>query len=269
MHFAFRDQGPVTTLLCPALERYDFIHHAFCTRHTGVSDFPFSSLNISLHVGDDEEKVLHNRDLIADAFQMNAQRFLIIDQVHGDKILVLDEPLGSHAPYESAAFDAMVTDQPDLALSIKTADCVPILLLDKTQRVIGAVHAGWQGTTLKIAAKTVDILVKQFNSKPEDILAVIGPAIGPCCYEVDTRVYNAMAHDEKQKHLFGRSTKNPGKWMFDLPLANKLHILSMGIPEENIFTSDLCTACQTDMFFSHRGERGQTGRQLNFIMLKK
>lgn len=269
MTFLFKNNGLVTSLQSPVLEGCHFIRHAFCTRHGGISDAPFDSLNVSLHVGDNKENVLHNRSIIADAFQMDAHRLLIVDQVHGDKILVADESVDRTKSVESATFDAMVTNQPNLALGIKTADCVPIFLVDETKKVIGAVHAGWQGTTLKIAAKTVDILINQFNSNPDDILAAIGPAIGPCCYEVDSRVYNAMTYDERQTNLFAGLPEKPGKWMFNLPLANKLHILSMGIPEDNIFTADLCTACRTDIFFSHRGEKGKTGRQLNFIMLKQ
>ncbi|MBN1662649.1 MAG: peptidoglycan editing factor PgeF [Deltaproteobacteria bacterium] len=267
MLFAFRKNGSVESLQCLALETYDFIRHAFCTRRTGVSKVPFLSLNAGDHLGDREEDVLKNRAMIADAFHLDSRNLIIVDQVHGDGILVLGDPADSTGKYASAACDAIVTDRPGLALAVKTADCVPIFLVDPVRRIVGAVHAGWRGTTLKIAAKTVDVFIKRFAGRPGDILAVIGPAIGPCCYEVDEQVHEAMMYDKNRDRLF-RPLPDAGKWMFDLPLANKLHILNRGVPEENIFLADCCTACRKDMFFSHRAEGGKTGRQLNFIYIK-
>jgi YfiH family protein len=268
MTFALRKNGPIESLESQALGPYDFIDHAFCTRHTGASAGAFSSLNVSLHVGDEEKTVRYNRAMIAEDFGIDLQKMILVNQVHGNGVLILDNPADSAVKHESAAFDALITNHPGFALCIKTADCVPIFLVDTAVRVICAVHAGWQGTALKIAAKVVDILFTRFHSKPENILAVIGPAIGPCCYEVDRRVYEAMDNNGMQKTPF-RSKPKLGKWMLDLSLANKLQLLNTGIPADQIFSAELCTACRKDMFFSHRGEGGKTGRQLNFILLKK
>jgi hypothetical protein len=267
--FAYQQSGPVESVRALALEPYEFICHAFCTRREGVSTGFFNSLNVSLHVGDKIENVMKNQDIIAKAFGIAPQRFIMVNQVHGDKILILDDASDRADKYTSAAFDAMVTDRPGLALGIKTADCCPVFLVDTVRQVIGAVHAGWQGTALKIAAKTVDILRKRFASDPKDILAVVGPAIGPCCYEVDRRVYDAMARDSHQTSPFIPAESQGEKWLFNLPLANKLQVMEMGVPKANISSFPTCTACHKDIFFSHRGEKGKTGRQLNFIMLKK
>lgn len=268
MTFSLKKTGPVEYFESQPLASYGFIRHAFCTRHAGASDGVFSSLNVSLHVGDGDQAVRANREIIAESFGIDPRKLMLVDQVHGDGILILDDPADNASKYESAAFDALITDQPGLALCIKTADCIPIFLVDTARHIICALHAGWQGTALKITAKTVDNLRARFHSRPEDILAVIGPAIGPCCYEVDKRVYDAMTGDGGGKIPFKKQS-TPGKWMLDLPLANKLHILHAGVPADHIFSADLCTTCRKELFYSHRGENGNTGRQLNFIMLKK
>jgi YfiH family protein len=268
MTFPLKKTGPIEYFESQALAACGFVRHAFCTRQTGASDGPFSSLNVSLHVGDRDHAVRANREIIAESFEIDPQKLILVDQVHGDGILILDDPADNTETYESAAFDALITDQPGLALCVKTADCVPIFLADTARQIICAVHAGWQGTALKIAAKTVDNLRARFHSRPGDILAVIGPAIGPCCYEVDQRVYDAVDGDGMRDMPFKMLPK-PGKWMFDLSLANKLHLIHAGVPADKIFSAGLCTACRKELFYSHRGDKGNTGRQLNFIMLKK
>lgn len=260
-------KGPLQYLKAPSLDPCDFLIHAFCTRRGGVSKGSFSSLNVSDREGDDADSVRQNFERIASAFGFSPGNFLPIRQVHGDGIRVLDrEP----APFEDnppPQIDAVVTDRPAIALCIKTADCVPILLADPIRRVIGAVHAGWKGTALGIAEKTVDIFVRRFASNPQDILALIGPAIGPCCYEVDSPVFEAMAGRPQSAAFFSRMPHRQ-RWMLDLPLANKFQLLDRRIRPEYIFSSGLCTSCRHDLFFSHRRDRVQTGRHLNFIMLR-
>jgi YfiH family protein len=198
---------------------------------------------------------------------MKAEQFFAVNQVHGDSILLIDHPvrnLSSHQPHK---YDAIITDQPGLAIGIKTADCVPIFFTDTVKRIVGVAHAGWRGTALNIAAKVVHNFVDRFASQTDDIIAVIGPAIGPCCYQVDEFVFNAMEAHANRESFFYPCCKD-GHWMLDLPLANKLQLIGSGILQENIFTADYCTSCNTDILYSHRGEGGNTGRQLNFIMLK-
>jgi YfiH family protein len=265
--FRIAQKESVKYLACTAAEAMDFFFHGFCTRQGGVSEGPWASLNVSTREGDSEAQVRRNYERIATAFGIAVPQFLLVNQVHRDGVLIIDRhslPFACDAP---PAFDAIVTDRPGLALCIKTADCVPVFLVDPVRRVIGAVHAGWKGTALQIAEKAVREMVRRFDCRPEDLEAFIGPAIGPCCYEVDVGVYQAMDHHQERDFFFIAGLEK-GKWMLDLPLANHHQLLRAGLLPEHIQTADLCTACHPELFFSHRAQGGDTGRQLNFIMIR-
>ena len=265
--FRFSKKGHIVYLEATALGTYDFLTHAFCTRMGGISKGNFISLNFSSREGDSAENVQQNWKILAAAFNLDVQQFFVVTQVHRDIILIIDQPvhdLISHQPHQ---YDAIITDQPGLAIGIKTADCVPIFFADKVKRIVGVAHAGWRGTALNIAAKLVDTFINRFSSQTNDIIAVIGPAIGPCCYQVDELVFNAMETHKTRDSFFYPCSKQ-GHWMLDLPLANKLQIIGRGVLQENIYIADYCTSCNTDILYSHRGEGGNSGRQLNFIMLK-
>jgi hypothetical protein len=264
--FRFSKKGPIEYLEATALSEFDFLTHAFCTRRGGISEGKFFSLNFSSQEGDSTENARQNWKILATAFNLEVKQFFVVNQVHGDRILIIDhnaQGFISHQPYQC---DAIITNQPGLAIGIKTADCVPVLFLDKIKRIVGVAHAGWKGTSLNIAAKVVDTFVKKLLCRADDIIAVIGPAIGPCCYQVDEVVFNSMKGDKDRESFFSPCCMK-GRWMLDLPLANRLQIISRGILPTNVYATDYCTSCNTGIFFSHRREGGNTGRQLNFIML--
>ena len=263
--FRFALRGTIEYLKSGELSTLDFLTHAFCTRRGGVSRAPYDGLNVGDIVGDREEDLLRNLDLVKDAFAIPDGRLILMRQVHGDRIHLIDEdgPLPEGLP----EYDGLITDRPGVALGIRTADCVPLFCVDRTRRVIGAAHAGRRGTALGIAARMVATLTERFSSRPEDILAVIGPAIGPCCYQVDTPVFDAFSA-MPGADLFLRPCPEKGRWMLDLALANRLQIREAGVPPENIFSAGLCTACRQDLFFSHRAAGGRTGRQVSLIMLR-
>jgi YfiH family protein len=144
---------------------------------------------------------------------------------------------------------------------------VPVFIVDRIKKIIAVVHAGWKGTALEISAKVVRLLQEKHGSSPRDILTAIGPSIGQCCFEVDTPTANAF-FERKNSEAFLFPGARPNKWMLDLAEANRRQILNCGIPEANIDVSDLCTSCRQDIFFSHRGSGGITGRQVNFMMIK-
>jgi YfiH family protein len=251
----------------PQLRSLPFLIHAFTTRIGGVSVGYYSSLNFSVREGDPEEHVKKNFQIIADAFDVSPEQFLTVRQVHGDGILVMKGPDFRIPEGKPLEYDGIITDQTGIAVGVKTADCVPILIVDKIKRIIGVVHAGWRGTALKIAAKAVMRFREDFSSETGDMVAAIGPSIGPCCYQVDEQVYRAMEHGGAEPY-FGPCEEN-GRWMLDLPSLNRQHLVEAGLSAESVGMSGLCTACLPDLFYSHRGESGRTGRQLNFLMLQE
>lgn len=266
--FRLSKKGTIEYLETDALKAFEFLVHAFCTRRGGVSEGNFSSLNFSVREGDKRENVRRNWEIVAAAFNLQVENFLVVNQVHDDRILIIDRPHFDIERHKMASYDAIVTNQPGIALAIKTADCVPIFFVDRIKRVIGVAHAGWRGTSLNISAKVVGALREKFSCNTSDITAVIGPAIGQCCYQVDGRVLNAMEAEHNRRDIFSPCS-SPGHWMLDLPLANTFQMVEGGVLPENIHVAGYCTSCQRDIFFSHRGEKGNTGRQLNFIMLKR
>lgn len=264
--FIFSKKGHVEYVEAAALTACNFVTHAFCTRRGGVSEGHFVSLNLSQKEGDSKENVRCNWKILAQAFNLEITQFFVVNQVHGEKILTIDRPLSDFLIPEPPQFDAIITDQPGVAIGIKTADCVPILFVDRVKRIVAVAHAGWRGTALTIAAKLVDALITGFDCRTDDLIAAIGPAIGPCCYQVDEPVFDAMK-TQKGRESFLSSDREQRKWMLDLSLANRLQIIGKGVPDRNISIANYCTSCHRDMFYSHRGEGGNTGRQLNFIML--
>jgi YfiH family protein len=264
--FRFAQRGAIEYLETEELSALGFVTHAFCTRRGGVSAGPYSSLNLGFLAGDRLEDVRRNRTLVEEAFGIPDGRLILMRQVHGDRIRVLDGdgPLPEGLP----ECDGVVSDQPGVALGIRTADCVPLFFVDRVRRVIGAAHAGWRGTASGIAAAMVETFTGRFSSRRGDLFAVIGPAIGPCCYQVDAPVFSAFSA-MPGADLFLRPCPEKGRWMADLSLANRLQIREAGVPSENIFSADLCTACRQDLFFSHRAGGGRAGRQINLLMLKR
>jgi polyphenol oxidase len=240
-----------------------FVTHAFCTRLGGVSGGDFTSLNTGFLVGDRPEDVRRNLERVGEAFAIPPGQLLLMGQVHGDRICVID---GQDAPEGlTPECDGLITARTGLALGIRTADCVPLLFVDRARRVIGTAHAGWRGTALGIAPKMVAVFAERFASRAEDLLIAIGPAIGSCCYEVDAPVYESF----RARGDSGAALRpcRQGRWMLDLALANRLQLLEKGVPGDHILSSGLCTACRPDQFFSHRASHGSAGRLINFLML--
>lgn len=265
--FRLTKKGPIEYLEATALRTCDFLHHAFCSRRGGISEGNFFSLNFSTREGDSAHNVQQNWKILATAFNIEVEQFFVVSQVHGDRILIIDHTVRDGASHQSLQYDALITNLPGVAIGIKTADCVPIFFVDKAKQIIGVAHAGWKGTALNISAKVVDTFLEKFSCNRDDIIAIIGPAIGPCCYQVDGIVYHAMEL-HKNRELFFFPCTEEGRWFLDLPCANKLQIAGKGIKPEHIYSTHYCTSCDRDIFYSHRGEGKKTGRQLNFIMLK-
>jgi YfiH family protein len=224
------------------------------------------SFSLALHTGEHKRYIVENRQKIMKQLSLNENiSFIVAKQTHGDNIAIISEHKhrGWHE-LDSAIedCDALITNQKGIMLTILTADCVPILLMDIEKNVIAAVHAGWRGSRAKIVAKTVNKMCKAFDCDVKNIVVGIGPSIGVCCYEVDSNVANFFKKSQK------RALKNSEKYMLDLPMVNKEQLLSVGILESNIEMSHICTACEVDRYFSYRKEKGCSGRFMSMITLK-
>jgi YfiH family protein len=190
------------------------------------------------------------------------RRVLKVKQVHGTEVLVVDRRITNWPAFEaetaSSAYDAMVTTQPDLLLSVTTADCVPLLLMDADRGVVAAAHAGWRGTLGGIAAKTIQIMQERFQCRPRSIRAAIGPSIGVCCYEVDAAVLTPL----KKAYPYWEEVldKTAGaRAHLDLRRLNRRQMEEAGLDPARIETVNLCTACHSDLFHSYRRNGKGTG----------
>jgi YfiH family protein len=189
-------------------------------------------------------------------------------QVHGDRVVVFSG--GGQQPEEfwQKEGDALITCLPGYALSVFTADCLPILLFDPVQQAVGIVHAGWRGTAKGVSSKAVEKMREVFRCKGESLLAAMGPGIGPCCLEVDEPVQKAFS----SAGLPWGEIAFPGgqgKWKLDLYQANTWLLREAGVLKENIQQVGDCTSCCSDIFYSYRADRKTQGRQMNFIALSK
>jgi YfiH family protein len=252
---SLRTQNNLSYFEIPEMAKLEWVRHAFLTRKGGVSLPPHDSLNLSDREGDREENVSRNNDLVTTAFGFDLKRLILLNQIHREKILILKEPILTLPP--PLEYDAMITSFSNQFLGILTADCIPIFVVDQRRKVIAAVHAGRQGTTLHITKKVLKKMEEEFGCSSEDLIIAMGPSIGGCCYEIDEKSF------QSEWEPFS-IPKGKGKWMVDLTRININQIKKEGVKEDQIFRIDLCTSCHNDLFFSYRKE-GQTGRQLSFI----
>lgn len=260
------------------MDPYEELTAGFTSRHGGVSEAPYSTLNCGLHVLDKPEHVIRNRELLAKAVGQPFDAFTYAEQVHGNEVTVvsLREKGIGRTSRESAiqAKDGFITREKGIVLCAQFADCVPLFFYDPVQQVVGLSHAGWKGTVLNISMATISLMTHTFGSQPKDIRAAIGPSIGVCCYEVDdtvaTRVYAVLEemNTSPEEQLRVISGKENGKYMLNLQELNRKLLVQAGIMSSHIEVTQLCTSCRSDEFFSHRKEGGSTGRMVAWIGLR-
>lgn len=245
--------------------------HGITGRQGGVSKVPYDSLDMALHVGDDAEAVIENRRRFFAALGLDANRLVTPNQVHGDHIEVVTEReagRGAKAYDDSISeTDALITNTPNLPLMLCYADCTPILFLDPVQRAIGIAHGGWKGTVARIAQKTAERMQQEFGTKPENLLAAIGPSIGPCCFEVGEEVADKFreAFPGHEAELIDESGQKPHVSLWQ---ANRLQLLEAGLLPEHIELANYCTSCHHDQLFSYRADGGKTGRLAAILAIK-
>jgi hypothetical protein len=231
------------------------VRHAVFSRHGGVSPSPWSSLNVGGSVGDEKENVRTNRLRSFSAMGCKPESMFDVWLVHSADVIYADSPSPEGEDVQKA--DIVLTNNPELTLYMRFADCVPILVHDPIRGVIGISHAGWMGTLKDVAGVTINSMHKKYGSNPSDIVACIGPSIGPDHYEVRQDVIR------QAKQVFGREADlvlvpHNESIHFDLWKANQLLLQRTGV--EQIEVAGICTACHTGDWFSHRAEKGKTGR---------
>ena len=264
--------------------------HAFSTRHGGVSRaYGGNSLNLGFTQQDSRAAVERNREIFLRELRVANGRtswpLVSLRQIHSDVIHRVNGVQGDRMPEQPVAGDGIVTDTPGLLVAVQTADCLPIMLVDRKRRAVGVFHAGWRGTVKRIVEKGVGEMRKHFKSDPRDLVAAIGPCVQGCCYEVGEEVrtkfeaqfaYAGSLFREvkesdpvRQKYpLLFLTARAPGhgelqvKLFLDLVEANRRQLMDAGVMAKNIEAVGPCTACHTELLFSFRAEKGVTGRMM-------
>ncbi len=277
------------------LAREKWLAHGFSTRVGGTSRLPAARshskppepiLNLGFAEWDERERVKENRCRFQKSLGAESMQLVALSQIHSDIIHAIDA-----TPVRALRGDALITATPNLLLAVQTADCIPILLADPEHRVVAAIHAGWRGTLKRIAEKTVGRMRMLYGTRPEKIIAAIGPGIGRCCYEVGPEVVKEFGSQFEEARawfdgpydvLVSGEDPNPLPWLtmmppghhppepraqLDLFAANRAILENAGVSATNISASDLCTACRTDLLFSYRREK-ITGRLMAAIGVK-
>ena len=265
MTFTENKIGQVCFMTAPTISA----RHAFTTRFGGVSEGIYSSMNLGTGRGDSEEAIRENYRLLGEATGIDTSRMAFTRQVHGTEVRIATmadvHELFTEVPYEA---DGIVTDIPGLALICFTADCVPVLLHDGVNSVIGAVHCGWRSSVGDILGKAVKAMVG-LGAQPEHIHAAIGPAISFCCFQVGPEVIEA-AREYLGGDIEGLYRPDPsegGKFLLDLKNCNARRLVQLGLREENIAVSEECTKCSHEKYWSHRHTKGERGSQGALIVI--
>lgn len=252
-----------------ALAKTKLVKHGFCTRLGGVSQGPYSSLNLDSKIGDSRENVGRNREIVARALGIDSDKLFLANQVHGDQVFVLNENPGErYFSYNHLDYDAIITSHVGIPIGVLTADCLPIIMLDPIKKVISIVHSGWRGTCLNIVGNVVNKFRSEYRCDPKDIIAGLGPCIGRCCYEVDIKVIRSIKNSSPNWKDYIEPLKT-NRYLLDMVGLNVEQLILSGLDPANIHQTDLCTACYPNLFFSYRATRRETGRQLNFVQLNE
>jgi len=238
----------------------------FTTRNGGISRAPYNSLNLGLNTEDPRPNVEGNRSTLVRAFGLEVHQLLTVRQVHGNNILVVDEPNPDLSHFQQVECDAIISNQPGMMIGVLVADCYPVLLAAPAQGVVAAVHVGWRGAVAQIVQRTVDALQEQFGVLPEDLLAAVGPGIGAHAYEVDRPVRDQFRKAGLPWAGVAEESRL-GHWKLDLRETCRRQLLAAGVVRTHIDLAEECTCCHRELLFSHRRDNGRTGRQLGFISL--
>lgn len=256
----------------PLLSETGVVRHGISTREGGVSEGIYRSMNLSFARGDKEEHVIENYRRIGAAIGVSPDRMTASSQTHTTNVRAVTEDdigKGIVRPRDYTDVDGLMTNLPDVCLVTYYADCVPLLFVDPVHRAIASSHSGWRGTVDRMGEITVQAMQRAYGSRPEDIVAAIGPSICQDCYEVSEDVierFRAAFPETEWASLFYR--KPDGKFQLNLWRANELILLGAGIKREHLAVTNLCTCCNSELLFSHRASHGKRGNLAAFLALK-
>ncbi len=241
------------------------IKHAIFTRKGGVSTGQWAELNVGMTVGDDPKNVIENRRTSFNAIGRDIKTMSDSWLIHGTEVVIYDYPRDPNSKLPPKA-DIIMTDNPEVTLFMRYADCVPIVFYDPSKRVVGLAHAGWKGTVKKVGEKAVESMQARYGSDPKDLIAVIGPSIGPDRYEVGPEVVDAVK-TEFGEHAESFLPEYNGRKHFDLWASNEWTLKEAGVGRIDV--SRICSSENNDLWFSHRADGGKTGRFGALIGLEK
>lgn len=293
------EKSKIDVLRAPSLSQLSWLVHGFSTRTGGVSKvYGGKSLNLGFTEADSRSAVERNRQAFADALVRDVMGrttrpskrepwpLVAVRQIHSDIIHCVAD-----LPKKPLAGDGLITHTPGILLAVLTADCLPVILVDTKRHAVGVFHAGWRGTIQRIVEKGVGEMRKNFGTRPSDLKAAIGPGIRGCCYQVGPEVKDRFESQFSYAAELFRETKDrdeiherypllfltarapghselPKKIFLDLPEANRCQLLAVGVPARNISDLAQCTSCHLDRFFSHRAEKGHTGRMMAAVGIR-
>lgn len=271
MDFTLKTAQGVSFLACDSLDRAGGVAHGFSTRLGGVSQGLCAGLNLGYNRGDDPDHVRENFRLFCCAIGADFDGTIKTRQVHRDHVQPVTAAdagmdLIAPAPWET---DGLITDVPGLCLTVFSADCVPVLLYDPVRRCIAAVHSGWRGTAMSIAVRAVEQMTRDYGCDPGHILAAIGPSISKCCFETHADVPDEMTAALGELATPFTETLPGSKFRVDLKGIIKNTLLHAGLERDHISVSDHCTACRTDLYWSHRLLGDRRGSMAAMIQLTK
>ena len=285
----------VKWLTVPAWEKMNWLWHGFSTRCGGLSraycadDAP-GELNLGFTAEDDRNFVAQNRRLFAEAVSGDPSTPVVdLHQIHSNLVVLAHAADASRKQRLNG--DGLMSGEPGLLLGIRTADCIPILVADRKRRAVAAFHAGWRGTVQRIVESGIGRMRLQFGSRPEDLVAAIGPGIGPCCYSVGEEVFSSFESQfayarelfrevydsdpvRKKYPLLFMTQRAPGHMEISPSLhlnlveANRRQLLAAGLKPRAIHLIGGCTSCHRELFFSHRGSQGHAGRMMSVIGIR-
>ena len=247
-------------LTFPKLDSYKELRHAFTTRHGGVSSGCVSTWNFGERQFDSEENILRNFEILAEVMGTTADKMVLTYQTHTVNIMKVTKEDAGRGVIRDWGYrdgDGLVTDEKDLTIVTTHADCNAVFFYDPVKKVIGLAHSGWRGTLGGISREMIDIMKREYGTEPGDLICGIGPSLCKDCFEVDEDVAEAFRDADPDYEAF--IERRDPKYHIDLKAIIRHDLVKKGVKDENVLDMGLCTKCNKDDFFSHRGHKGKRG----------